>query len=160
MKKFIKKYLDKNKTLRILDIGSCDVNGSYKELFQNPHWKYMGADIEQGPNVDLILNSQYKWGIPEQSYDVVISGQTVEHVEDVKEWAKQIKDIVKLGGLVCIIGPNNGFEEHRHPVDCWRIFPDGMRFLLEKVCGFEILEIYLKGTDCVGIARKSEIKMK
>lgn len=154
MGEFVQKYLDHSRKLRILDVGSYDINGSYKELFTSPNWEYVGADIEEGPNVDILLKHHYQWNIPEESFDVIISGQCMEHVEDLKEWISPMKKILKKDGLVCIIGPNK-FKEHRHPVDCWRIFPDGMRFLLGKVCSFKVLECFKKGIDTVGIARKT-----
>ncbi|MFA7044577.1 MAG: hypothetical protein WC186_09550, partial [Bacteroidales bacterium] len=45
----------------------------------------------------------------------------------------------KKGGLVCIITPFS-VPEHRYPIDCWRILPDGYRYLLEKESDFTILE--------------------
>ena len=40
--------------LRILDVGSYDVNGSYKTLFTSPTFEYTGLDMESGPNVDIV----------------------------------------------------------------------------------------------------------
>lgn len=156
MKEFVEKYLDKNEKLKILDVGSYDVNGSYQGLFKNPNWEYIGMDIEKGPNVDIVAKEVYNWDLNEK-FDVVVSGQCIEHVEDLKEWIMEFTKVIREEGLICIIGPNNGFGEHRYPVDCWRIFPDGMRFLLEKVCNFEVVECFLKGTDCVGIAKYKKI---
>jgi hypothetical protein len=34
--------------LKILDIGSQDVNGSYRELFDSPRWQHIGADMVPG----------------------------------------------------------------------------------------------------------------
>ena len=152
MREFVNEYLDSNKHLRILDVGSYDVNGSYKHLFANKNWQYFGLDIEAGPNVDIVAKELYYWGLKHQ-FDVIISGQCLEHVADTKRWILEIRKNLKPGGIVCIIAPWN-WEEHRHPVDCWRILPDGMRFLLEDVCDFEIIKISKKENDCVGIARK------
>ena len=153
MERFVNKYLKTGKKLRILDVGSYDINGTYKPLFNSKNWGYFGIDLEKGPNVNIISNGPYNFGVKKESFDVVISGQCLEHVKDVKEWVKQIEKSLKPGGLTCIIAPWQ-WEEHRHPVDCWRILPDGMRFLLEEICNFEILEIYKESTDCVGIAKK------
>lgn len=35
--------------IRVLDVGSCDVNGTYHPLFVQPGWRYEGADIVSGP---------------------------------------------------------------------------------------------------------------
>ena len=47
MNNFVDKYLsDKiNEELVIFDLGSQDVNGTYKDIFKNPLWKYIGCDI-------------------------------------------------------------------------------------------------------------------
>ena len=159
MSEFVDKYLDRKKVFKILDIGSCCRHPSqdtYKKFFNNPSWEYFGMDIEAGHNVDLIANDIYDWGIEPLYYDVIISGQCLEHVKDVKKWIQQINDCLKREGLVCIIAPWT-WRQHRYPFDCWRILPDGMEFLLKDVCGFQILDIFTKENDCIGIAKKSGI---
>lgn len=44
MQHFVSRYLVplEGKALTIADIGSQDVNGSYKPLFQHPSWHYRG----------------------------------------------------------------------------------------------------------------------
>ncbi|MCX6330984.1 MAG: hypothetical protein NTZ85_15895, partial [Bacteroidia bacterium] len=63
----------------------------------------------------------------------------LEHVEAPWKWIKEVERVTKNGGIVCIITPFS-VDEHRYPVDCWRILPDGYRFLLEKENNFTILE--------------------
>ena len=46
MREFVLKYLNPRKKLKILDVGSYDVGGNYKKLFDNPNWEYYGGDIE------------------------------------------------------------------------------------------------------------------
>ena len=72
-------YLPRDKALRILDVGAYDVNGTYRPLFDVPDWTYEGADAAAGPNVTHVLADPYAWDLPHQ-YDVIISGQTLEHV--------------------------------------------------------------------------------
>ena len=138
MRYFVDTYLDKNKKLEILDVGSYDVNGSYKSLFQNPNWSYCGLDIVEGPNVDVVSKGLYDFGLDKQ-FDVVISGNCLEHVEAPWKWIQEVHKVAKKGGLVCIVTPFTA-PEHRYPLDCWRILPDGYRYLLEKESDFTILE--------------------
>lgn len=138
MKYFVDNYLDTNKELSILDIGSYDVNGNYKSLFLNKNWTYLGIDIIPGPNVDVISESEYLLGISRQ-FDVVISGNCLEHVQAPWLWIKEVEKAVKIGGLICIITPFS-LGEHKYPVDCWRILPDGYLYLLERHCSFKVLE--------------------
>jgi len=140
MTALVKKYLDPDTTYRILDVGSYNVNGCYKPLFQNENWSYTGLDIEAGPNVDIVTQHHYQWPLPSEAYDVIVSGQCLEHVEAPWLWVMEVSRVLKRGGLAIIIAPWS-CGEHRHPVDCWRILPDGMRYLLSNTAGLEIKEV-------------------
>jgi len=145
MKYFAEKYLDRNKKLRILDIGSCDVNGSYKSIFINDKWEYKGLDMVPGKNVDIVSKSEYDFGVEEQ-FDVVVSGNCLEHVEAPWKWIKEVEKVTKPNGIVCIITPFS-IGEHRYPVDCWRILPDGYKFLFEKESSFTLIESKINKPD-------------
>jgi len=81
--------------------------------------------MEAGENVDVVVEDPYDWKqISNESYDVVFSGSCFEHVEFPWLTIKEIARVLKVGGLTCNIAPAVG-EEHRYPVDCWRIYPDG-----------------------------------
>ena len=110
----------------ILDVGSFNVNGCYREIFESRGHKYTGLDMESGPNVDIVPRKAYEWDeISDDTYDVVITGQALEHIEFFWVTISEIVRVTRRGGLICIIAPC-GFEEHRYPVDCWRFFTDGM----------------------------------
>lgn len=153
------KSLPNDKKLLVCDVGSCDVEGdgsfSYKKLFENHY--YVGLDLAPGINVDVVSDNQYKYPYLDNSFDIVISGQVIEHVEDIYLWIIEIARILKPGGLTCIIGPTS-WVEHRHPVDCWRILPDGMRFLLGTIAKLNVVDIRKSrdNQDCIGIAKKGE----
>jgi hypothetical protein len=59
---------------------------------------------------------------------------------------KEVARVCKPGGLVITLNPTS-WPYHEAPVDCWRIYPEGMRALSEEcglevvVCEFECLEI-------------------
>ncbi len=143
MSLFIDKHLSdsKDKKIKILDIGSNDINGSYRYLFSKHNWEYFGADITPGENVDIVLHDHYNWkNIRSNSYDVVISGQAFEHIEFFWVTILEIARVLKNGGICCIIAPSAGVE-HRYPVDCWRFYPDGFK-TLAKYANLEAVEIY------------------
>jgi SAM-dependent methyltransferase len=133
---------------RVAEIGAYDVNGTFRPIFA--HCSYTGLDMEAGPNVDRVIEPYY---FGDELFDVVISGNTIEHVEDMAKWATACIAITKPGGMLCIVGPHgtSGFTEHRHPVDCWRIWPDGMRWLFREL---EILECRTDARDTVMVGRK------
>jgi SAM-dependent methyltransferase len=126
--------------MQVLDVGSYNVNGCYRELFLDHD--YTGLDIMAGPNVDIIVANPYAWNeLGHATFDVVISGQCLEHVEFPWLTMQEIKRCLRPGGICCIIVPSNGYE-HRHPIDCYRFFPDGIRALAKWV-NLEEVEITL-----------------
>ena len=121
--------LDPKRKMRLLDVGSLDVNGSYRDLFNAEFWSYDGLDMEHGKNVDFVPKDPYDWKeIKTKTYDLVISGQALEHIEFPWKTFENIERVLKPGALCCIIAPSSG-PEHKHPIDCWRFYPDGMKAL-------------------------------
>lgn len=148
MQKFRERFLAgrEEQALRVLDIGSCDVNGCYKPLFDAPAWRYQGADLAPGRNVDLVLDKPYRWdAIASESCDVLVSGQALEHIEYFWLTILEVSRVLRPGGLACLIAPSGGYE-HRYPVDCWRFYPDGMR-ALAKFARLECLDAYTQWED-------------
>lgn len=148
MSLLIDKYLDKTCPYSILELGSRMIGHdplNYKDLFINAPWKYVGADIQEGDNVDIVLTNTYSWNIDPDTYDVVISGQTFEHIPYFWLTWKEMVRVTKPGGYLFIIAPSKG-KEHRYPVDCWRFFKDGMIALgeLENVVILEATTDYKK----------------
>lgn len=128
MQRLVSKYLDRDRAIQAIDIGSYDVNGSYRTLFDSPNWRYTGVDLEKGPGVDVVLTSPYRFPFASRSVDVIVSGQAFEHVEYFwMTWLEMIR-VLKPGGLIFLIAPSRG-PEHRYPQDCWRFYPDGYRAL-------------------------------
>lgn len=144
--------LEVSQPLRIGDFGSADVNGTLKPLLR-PHWQYIGLDLEAGPNVDHVLSSAYS--CPEilaDSFDVVVSTQTLEHVAKPWRWITELARVLRPGGVLYLCAPNH-LEFHEYPVDCWRVWPDGMRGLIEDA-GLTCERVYQHGIDTTGIAKK------
>lgn len=167
MRDFSQRYLSPlaQTPLRILDFGSQDINGSYRDLFARGPWSYVGLDMSPGKNVDIVVRDPYHWKeIPSGSIDVVVSGQAFEHVEYFWMTMLEIHRILKEGGLCCLIAPSAGFE-HRYPVDCWRFYPDGFS-ALARFARLDLLEVSIPAAgegyadeskswcDCVFIGRK------
>ena len=53
--KLINKFFFKEKKIAILEIGSCNVNGTIRNIFTN-NIKYIGADVAKGPDVDVVYD--------------------------------------------------------------------------------------------------------
>jgi len=155
MLRFRKDYLNERKTenLLILDLGSLDVNGSYRECFKESSWTYLGLDMAAGKNVDVLLRDPYNWrSLKSGTADVIVSGQAFEHIEYFWISMLEISRVLKPGGLCCIIAPSGG-PEHRYPVDCWRFFPDGF----EALARFARLDLVEVSTDWNPEIRKRDM---
>jgi len=156
------KTLNVNQSLTILDVGSLRVgwnDKTYRDLLLSCNWKYTGLDLSTGNNVDIVSSDLYHYPLDDNSFDIVISGQTLEHVAWPWEWIKELYRVLKPGGIVYIIAPSEG-PIHYRP-DCWRIKPDGMEALL-KYAGFKDIETDVdltnsKWRDCWGKAIKNNI---
>ena len=134
-------YLNPSDELKILDIGSFDKTGNYnyKVILNEEKWTYTGLDLKEGNNVDIVIKDPYDWPeIDDNSYDVIVSGQTLEHSEFFWKTMEEINRILKPGGLCCIIVPSSG-PVHRNPVDCYRFTEEGV-ISLAKYVKFDILE--------------------
>ena len=143
MAEFCRDYLAarSDQSLTIVDLGSCDYNGSYRSIFARKPWRYVGVDLAAGKNVDLVLRDPYHWReLKTESVDVLVSGQTFEHTEFFWETILEIARVLKPGGLCCIIAPATG-NEHRFPLDCWRILADGFR-ALARYAGLEVMHAH------------------
>ena len=117
----------------VLDVGSMDINGTYKPLF-NENWDYKGLDVAPGKNVDIV-GEPYKYPLADNSFDLVISGQCLEHVEDTHAWTDEVIRVAK--GLIIIVVPcmwDMHMDSVHYPgsTDCWRVYPDGLRYLFVK----------------------------
>lgn len=141
MRYFKENYLNPEENLKILDIGSFDKDGDYNYglILNEKKWTYEGLDLKEGNNVDIIVENPYDWiEINDETYDVIVSGQSLEHNEFFWLTLEEIDRVLKPGGIICLIAPSSG-PVHRNPYDCWRFTDNGMESLA-KYIDFEILE--------------------
>ncbi len=127
---------------RVLEIGSLCQPGSLalRGLFPAPI-DYVGLDIEPGYNVDFVPNDAYLWTeLASESFDIVLSNQTFEHIPHFWITAAEIARVLRTGGLACVVVPSAG-NVHRFPLDCWRFYPDSWEAVCSYV-GLELLETY------------------
>jgi len=125
---------------KIIEIGSYDVNGSFRQLYEP--WKpkeYIGVDIESGPGVDMICNAEdVLKNFGENSFDIVISTELLEHVENWRKVISNMKNICKPDGIIIITTRSKGFPYHGYPYDYWRYEIEDMNrifsdFIVNKI---------------------------
>ena len=139
--------------IKVLDVGSYSVNGCYKPYFYED--EYVGCDLRAGANVAVVMDTPYKLPFEAGAFDLVISGQTLEHVEQPWRLVKEMGRVVKAGGYIIIIAPSAG-PTHM-ATDAWRILPDGMKGMADWA-GLQVVESYIKEAlpwnDCVAVMHK------
>ena len=137
------KDIEKGNTITVLDVGSRIVPRqveTYKIFFNEKPFKYIGLDMVEGNNVDIVLKKPYQWEEISDSFcDVLICGQVFEHIEFPWITISEIARVVKPGGLICIIAPSMS-RLHRHPVNCQNYFSDGM-IALAKYAGLDVIHV-------------------
>lgn len=149
-------------TANVLDVGSFDVNGNLRPLVERRGWSYTGVDIAPGKNVDVVTLDPYRFPFEDGAFDIVMSGSTMEHVAAIWAWVPELVRLLRPGGLLAIT-THTAWDYHPHPVDCWRIMPDGMRYLFDMTGQLERYDIRMTGcgreaykvnTDILGSAWK------
>ena len=138
----------------VLDVGSYNVNGTFRPLVEQRGWNYTGLDTVAGPNVDVVAQDPFRFPFDGDKFDIVLSGSTMEHVTAIWRWVPELVRVLKPGGLLAI-HTHWKFPEHRYPVDCWRIMPDGMRYLFDMTNSLHDYDIRIANDmDIIGTAWK------
>lgn len=115
--------------LKILDIGSYDVNGNLRDVialsnFRDVSFNYTGIDMFAGPNVDVVVGPDHtSWPFQTEDFDVITSVSALEHDTFFWETFTKMVSLLKDGGLLYLSVPAES-PMHRYPVDNWRFFPD------------------------------------
>jgi SAM-dependent methyltransferase len=140
MSRCVDTYLSRGRRYRVVDFGSRISDGqrnSHRDVFAGYDVDYVGVDIDEGRNVDVVMKRPYKIPLRANSVDVVISGQVFEHVPFFWASFMELARVLRPGGLIFLTVPSRG---HTHDVyDCWRIYPDGLR-AIAAVSRLELLE--------------------
>lgn len=103
---------------RVLEVGSLDINGSMRPMFEN--CDYVGIDVGPGTGVDIVVQGQ-NYDAPDGYYDVCASGECFEHNP---YWAETFANMIRMckpGGLVFFTCATLGRAEHgttRSGPDC------------------------------------------
>lgn len=82
---------------QVLDIGSLDINGNNKYLFEN--CEYVGLDVVVGKNVDVV-SVAHEYEALDESFDVVLSTNALEHDMYYPLTLKKMVDLLKSKGLM------------------------------------------------------------
>ncbi len=138
--------------MRILEIGPDGFPSTYQGLIPNQDITWHTLDIFANERLTYPLSDPYRFSIPDDSYDMVLAGNVIEHVPEIWRWLPELARVVRPGGYV-IIGVPISWPYHEAPVDCWRIYPEGMKALY-TFAGLTVLESYWGSLEMPGCRRK------
>lgn len=92
---------------RVLDVGSLDINGNNKGLFED--CDYVGLDLVKGSNVDVVsIAHEFKC---KELFDVVLSTNAFEHDMYFELTLENMVKLLKPSGLMFFVA-SSGHKEH------------------------------------------------
>lgn len=94
---------------KVLEVGSWDVNGSIRTFFKD--CSYVGADIAEGPGVDIIVPGE-RIDFPDASFDVTVSAECFEHNPQWKATFANMARMLRPNGLCLVTCATIGRSEH------------------------------------------------
>jgi SAM-dependent methyltransferase len=102
-------FPDNFRNIRVLDIGSFNVNGNEEFLFTD--CDFVGLDIGEGEGVDVVCPAQ-DYDAPDENFDTIISCECWEHNPFYKESIQNAVRMLKSGGLFLFTCATTGRPEH------------------------------------------------
>jgi SAM-dependent methyltransferase len=136
-RKYLQSFFKEN--YKILEIGPSGFPSAYEKIVDNSSIEWHTIDFGNTKYIDSAINNltyklidPYNFPVEDEMYDIVLSGQVIEHVEKIWVWLREIKRVLKKGGLVITINPVS-WPYHEAPIDCWRIFPNGINAIADEV---------------------------
>lgn len=134
--KIIPSLLEEGKKVDILDYG-CGVK-PYYHIFGSHINKYSGVDVGNNPYADDLIQPGEALRYGDNTFDIVLSSQVLEHVEDVNQYLMEIKRVLRPGGFV-LLSTHGTWQYHASPYDYQRWTSMGLKTLMKKY-NFEIKE--------------------
>ena len=113
----------------LLDYG-CGAQ-PYRHLLAPKCRRYVGADVAaaDGVELDIFFAPDQPLPIPDESFDTILSTQTLEHVRDVRHYMRECQRLLRPGGHLILTVPMQ-WRMHEQPYDYWRFTRYGVSALL------------------------------
>ena len=111
-------------TIRTLELGSRDLNGSVRPMFDG---EYVGVDLVKGPGVDLVMDGA-ALDFPDSHFDLVVSTSHLEHDRTFWLTLREVARVLRPGGFFILTSVAD-FHIHNRP-DYWRFLPDTWPLLM------------------------------
>jgi SAM-dependent methyltransferase len=127
--------------LEIVDVG-CG-NRPYEELLRPVTASYVGVDWTQRPGVDVVAPAE-DLPFEDDSFDLLLSTQVLEHVEDPARVVAEAGRVLRPGGIA-LVSTHGVVNYHPNPDDYWRWTHAGLARLLQQHGGFGDVEVHHNG---------------
>jgi SAM-dependent methyltransferase len=99
-----------NSINRVLDVGSGDINGNNRFLF-NAGSEYHGNDVYAARNVTIVSKTK-DLTFPDETFDVIVSTECFEHDPEYEQSFQKIVKMLKPGGLFLFTCASINRAEH------------------------------------------------
>lgn len=111
---------------RVLEVGSGDPECWVRKIVMSLQpAQYIGVDLVPGPGVDVACCAEQLLDhFAPGSFDIVISTEVLEHVQDWRAVVHNLKILLRENGILIITTRSPGFEFHGFPLDFWRFTPE------------------------------------
>lgn len=112
---------------KVLEIGPDQIPSTIEGLIsESLTWHTL--NIFDDKRLTFPSSPEYAFPIKDDEYDIVVSANVIEHVKMIWKWMPELARVTKKGGHVITVNPVS-WGYHEDPVDCWRIYPEGMKAL-------------------------------
>jgi len=104
--------------------------------------KYVGTDMEAGIDVDIIADVHTLSNVVgEESFDVIISCSTFEHLKYPQLATQEVMRTLKIGGHL-FIQTHQTFPLHAYPQDYYRFSKEALAALFGTKNGFKVIDTW------------------
>ncbi len=124
----------------VLEIGSRARSGVIRKHRIPTHLNYIGLDILDGPNVDVVGDvHELARLFPNTKFAAIFSASVFEHLAMPWKVAIEANRVLEPGGII-YTASHQTWPLHEQPWDFWRFSSYSWKTLFNSSTGFEILE--------------------
>jgi SAM-dependent methyltransferase len=120
---------------RLIDFGAG--SSPYRPLLSNYVAEYIACDLAGNEAADCILDRPDVLPFEDQSVDIVLSSQVLEHTVDPDLYLSECARVLPEGGLL-ILSTHGVWRYHPDPVDLWRWTSEGLKRSVTRA-GFSVV---------------------
>jgi len=141
----------------VLEIGSRARSAVTRKHRIPSRLEYVGLDILQGANVDVVGDAHELSAIfPEQKFVAAFSTSVFEHLIMPWKVALELNHVLLPGGLL-YTSTHQTWPMHEEPWDFWRFSKHSWRGIFNATTGFEVVEAVMGEPARIHACRTSEV---